>query len=92
MKFGIFYEHQLPRPWEPGAELRLFQHALDQVELADRQRLAGWSASQLPYSVQRAGEAVRVVVGDDQVIAVAQQLGAGMRADEAGAAGHQDYQ
>src|SRR5215813_15363567 len=35
MKFGIFYEHQLPRPWEPGAELRLFQHALDQVELAD---------------------------------------------------------
>src|ERR1700746_2570987 len=36
MKFGIFYEHQLPRPWEPGAELRLCQHALDQVELADR--------------------------------------------------------
>ena len=37
MKFGIFYEHQLPRPWEPGAELRLFQDALDQVELADRE-------------------------------------------------------
>ena len=36
MKFGIFYEHQLPRPWEPGAEFRLFQDALDQVELADR--------------------------------------------------------
>ena len=36
MKFWIFYEHQLPRPWEPGAELRLFQDALDQVELADR--------------------------------------------------------
>jgi alkanesulfonate monooxygenase SsuD/methylene tetrahydromethanopterin reductase-like flavin-dependent oxidoreductase (luciferase family) len=36
MKFGIFYEHQLPRPWEDGAELRLFQEALDQVELADR--------------------------------------------------------
>ena len=36
MKFGIFYEHQLPRPWEPSAELRLFQDALDQVELADR--------------------------------------------------------
>jgi alkanesulfonate monooxygenase SsuD/methylene tetrahydromethanopterin reductase-like flavin-dependent oxidoreductase (luciferase family) len=36
MKFGIFYEHQLPRPWEEGAELRLFQDALDQVELADR--------------------------------------------------------
>src|SRR6516164_7598498 len=36
MKFGIFYEHQLPRPWEPGSELRLFQDALDQVELADR--------------------------------------------------------
>src|SRR2546428_12744259 len=36
MKFGIFYEHQLPRPWEDGAELRLFQDALAQVELADR--------------------------------------------------------
>src|ERR1041384_269924 len=36
MQFGIFYEHQLPRPWVDGAELRLFQEALDQVELADR--------------------------------------------------------
>ncbi len=36
MKFGIFYEHQLPRPWVEGAELRLFQEALDQVELADK--------------------------------------------------------
>ena len=36
MKFGIFYEHQLPRPWGEGRELRLFQEALDQVEIADR--------------------------------------------------------
>ncbi len=36
MKFGIFYEHQLPRPWHEGDELKLFQDALDQVELADR--------------------------------------------------------
>ncbi|MBW2415913.1 MAG: LLM class flavin-dependent oxidoreductase, partial [Deltaproteobacteria bacterium] len=36
MKFGIFYEHQLPRPWDDGAELQLFQDALDQVELADK--------------------------------------------------------
>jgi len=36
MKFGIFYEHQLPRPWHAGRELHLFQEALDQVELADR--------------------------------------------------------
>jgi hypothetical protein len=36
MKFGIFYELQLPRPWEPAGELRLYQNALDQVELADR--------------------------------------------------------
>src|SRR5437867_4120280 len=36
MKFGIFYEHQLPRPWDNGGELQLFQDALDQVELADR--------------------------------------------------------
>src|SRR5512143_4241587 len=36
MRFGIFYEHQLPRPWTEGLELKLFQDALDQVELADR--------------------------------------------------------
>jgi alkanesulfonate monooxygenase SsuD/methylene tetrahydromethanopterin reductase-like flavin-dependent oxidoreductase (luciferase family) len=36
LKFGIFYEHQLPRPWRENSELELFQEALDQVELADR--------------------------------------------------------
>jgi alkanesulfonate monooxygenase SsuD/methylene tetrahydromethanopterin reductase-like flavin-dependent oxidoreductase (luciferase family) len=36
MKFGIFYEHQMPRPWEDGAHERLLLDALDQVELADR--------------------------------------------------------
>jgi alkanesulfonate monooxygenase SsuD/methylene tetrahydromethanopterin reductase-like flavin-dependent oxidoreductase (luciferase family) len=36
MRFGIFYEHQLPRPWGPGAEHRLLKDALDEVELADR--------------------------------------------------------
>ena len=33
MRFGIFYEHQFPRPWDDGGELKLFQDALDQVEL-----------------------------------------------------------
>lgn len=36
MKFGIFYEHQLPRPWTEDSERQLIQDALDQVELADR--------------------------------------------------------
>jgi alkanesulfonate monooxygenase SsuD/methylene tetrahydromethanopterin reductase-like flavin-dependent oxidoreductase (luciferase family) len=36
MRFGLFYEHQLPRPWEEGSELQLVQDALDQIELADR--------------------------------------------------------
>jgi alkanesulfonate monooxygenase SsuD/methylene tetrahydromethanopterin reductase-like flavin-dependent oxidoreductase (luciferase family) len=36
MKFGIFYEHQLPRPWTDTSEQQLFSDALDQVELADR--------------------------------------------------------
>jgi len=35
MRFGIFYEHQLPRPWGEDAEERLLNDALDQVELAD---------------------------------------------------------
>jgi alkanesulfonate monooxygenase SsuD/methylene tetrahydromethanopterin reductase-like flavin-dependent oxidoreductase (luciferase family) len=36
MRFGIFYEHQLPRPWRPDDEHRLLTDALEQVELADR--------------------------------------------------------
>jgi alkanesulfonate monooxygenase SsuD/methylene tetrahydromethanopterin reductase-like flavin-dependent oxidoreductase (luciferase family) len=36
MRFGIFYEHQLPRPWDDGAEEKLLSDALEQVELADR--------------------------------------------------------
>jgi len=36
MQFGIFYEHQLPRPWQEGAEHKLLTEALEQVELADR--------------------------------------------------------
>jgi alkanesulfonate monooxygenase SsuD/methylene tetrahydromethanopterin reductase-like flavin-dependent oxidoreductase (luciferase family) len=36
MKFGVFYELQLPRPWRPGDETRLFHEALDQVALADQ--------------------------------------------------------
>jgi alkanesulfonate monooxygenase SsuD/methylene tetrahydromethanopterin reductase-like flavin-dependent oxidoreductase (luciferase family) len=36
VKFGIFYEHQLPRPWEEDSEYQLLQDALDQCELADK--------------------------------------------------------
>lgn len=36
MRFGIFYELQLPKPWGELDEYRLFNDALDQIELADR--------------------------------------------------------
>lgn len=36
MKFGIFYEHQLPRPWGDDSEYRLLHASLDEIELADR--------------------------------------------------------
>ena len=36
MKFGIFYEHQLPKPWDEQSEYRLMQNSLAQIELADR--------------------------------------------------------
>ncbi|MFY9586264.1 MAG: LLM class flavin-dependent oxidoreductase [Actinomycetota bacterium] len=35
MRFGIFYEHQLPRPWSEDDEHRLLKDALEQIELAD---------------------------------------------------------
>jgi alkanesulfonate monooxygenase SsuD/methylene tetrahydromethanopterin reductase-like flavin-dependent oxidoreductase (luciferase family) len=36
MRFGIFYEHQMARPWADGAEEKTFHDALDQIELADQ--------------------------------------------------------
>jgi alkanesulfonate monooxygenase SsuD/methylene tetrahydromethanopterin reductase-like flavin-dependent oxidoreductase (luciferase family) len=36
MKFGVFYEFQLPRPWTDMSEYDLFQNGLTQIELADR--------------------------------------------------------
>ena len=35
MRFGVFYEHQIPRPWDRGSEHRQFHNALSQIELAD---------------------------------------------------------
>ena len=36
MQFGIFFDLQLPRPWDDEDECQLFKDALEQVELADR--------------------------------------------------------
>jgi len=36
VRFGIFYEHQLPRPWGEDDERKLLHDALEQIELADR--------------------------------------------------------
>jgi len=36
MKFGIFYEHQLPRPWTETSERQLLEDTLTQIELADQ--------------------------------------------------------
>ncbi|MGH2963280.1 MAG: LLM class flavin-dependent oxidoreductase, partial [Solirubrobacterales bacterium] len=36
MRFSLFYEHQLPRPWEPDSERTLLENALEQIVLAER--------------------------------------------------------
>ena len=36
MKFGIFYEHQIPRPWTKNSEHQLLKDSLSQIELADQ--------------------------------------------------------
>ncbi|MGB2715286.1 MAG: LLM class flavin-dependent oxidoreductase [Vicinamibacterales bacterium] len=35
MKFGIFYEMQLPKPWGATSELDIYHQSLEQIELAD---------------------------------------------------------
>jgi hypothetical protein len=32
MRFGLLYEHQLPRPWIEASEQELFEEAIEQVE------------------------------------------------------------
>src|SRR6476469_2587446 len=36
MRFGVFYELQMPKPWDAGSESRIVHEALEQVALADR--------------------------------------------------------
>ncbi|HWI22346.1 MAG TPA: LLM class flavin-dependent oxidoreductase [Baekduia sp.] len=36
MRFSLFYELQMPRPWDEDSEQRLLDQALEQIELADR--------------------------------------------------------
>jgi hypothetical protein len=38
VRFGIFYEHQLPRPWQPGSEHKLFR--TEAAERAKTEHLA----------------------------------------------------
>ncbi len=36
MRFGLFYHHQVPRPWNEGSEEKVLLDSLAQIELADR--------------------------------------------------------
>jgi alkanesulfonate monooxygenase SsuD/methylene tetrahydromethanopterin reductase-like flavin-dependent oxidoreductase (luciferase family) len=36
LRFGVFYELQLPKPWTEDADHRLVSEAIEQVQLADR--------------------------------------------------------
>ena len=41
MKFALFYEIPVPRPWEPDSELVAYQNTLEQAIAGDR---FGWHA------------------------------------------------
>ena len=64
MKFGIFYELQLPRPWAQGDEHRLYQNALDQIEMADR--LGYDHAWQVEHLRKLGGKCSREQEGDEE--------------------------
>ncbi len=83
MKFGLFYEHQLPRPWRADSEYQLFQQKetleanLDTMIVRMVQR--GWLAQQrgdydktvydttVPFDV---GFSARVIVDSPKVLRV----------------------
>ena len=55
MKFGLFYELQLPTPWEEGGTNRLFRETLEHVQLAEQLGfIVTDSADSCAYSVQTA--------------------------------------
>jgi alkanesulfonate monooxygenase SsuD/methylene tetrahydromethanopterin reductase-like flavin-dependent oxidoreductase (luciferase family) len=62
MRFSILHELQLPRPWaSPGAQERLLQEALAQIELADR---LGYHAAWVPerhFEEERSGASAPAV-------------------------------
>jgi len=37
MKFGLFYQLQVPRPWDARSEYNVFRQAIDQVALAEQE-------------------------------------------------------
>ena len=63
MKFGIFYEHQLPKPWSEDDEFCLLRDALDQVvaddavehleQLAARLQADMLAAQRIHFRIQR---------------------------------------
>ena len=36
MRFSLFFEHEIPRPWDEDSERRIYAEALEQVQLADK--------------------------------------------------------
>src|SRR5437016_1645138 len=88
MKFGMFFEHQVPRPWEEADEARVFAEALEQIELADRvgidcawlvehHFLEEYSHSSAPKPFQRPHRPVWVACTRRATIQMAAQHGIG---------------
>src|SRR5207249_3619608 len=42
MQFGIFYEHQLPRPWQEDSEARLIREELAGFGVSPAEKRAMW--------------------------------------------------
>ena len=68
MRFGIFYEHQLPRPWTDTSEADLLAQALEQVELADRLGFDYVWEVYVPQSRRRWGYYVLPILFGDRLV------------------------
>ena len=64
MKFGIFYEISVPRPWEAETEYKVYQNCLEQVRLAFQEVQSAFVDAQRVLHIQQGERVLDIACGN----------------------------